>query len=251
MSLLLLGCGGAGGAAGGGGEPPTLVNLQLWLDSKDADTLWADTTATTPASNGGTVARWDDKSGNARNLTQGTSTKRPVWTSATGALTFDGADDFLSVNGPSIAMPVTVYVVCKRTTGGDGSARYVYDQDSFVAGENMAMLKSVVQKANMTYAGFGTGDSDVWTLDTLQAYCMTYNGSSSTMHLNGVLQTGVNNIPASGNAKLFRVGDSQGAGGGGQPFFGEINEILIYTGAHDQTTREAFEAYLMAKWSIS
>ena len=249
MSLLLLGAGGPGGAAAGAGEPPTLVNIQLWYDAKDADTLWADTTATTPASDGGTVARWDDKSGNGRNLTQSTGTKRPIWTSATGYLTFDGTDDHLSVNGPSIAMPITAYVVIRRTTGGDGSARFVFDQDTFVSGENMGFQKNVVQKANMIYAGNGIGDSDVWTLDTLQAYSLTYNGASSTMHLNGVLQTGASGI-TTGNAKLFRVGDSQGAGGGGQPFFGQINEILVYTGAHDQATREAFEAYLMDKWSI-
>jgi len=58
--------------------PADLTGLALWLDASDAGTLWADTNATTAATNNGLVARWDDKSGNARHGSQSDTAKRPV-----------------------------------------------------------------------------------------------------------------------------------------------------------------------------
>jgi hypothetical protein len=49
----------------------------MWLDASDPTTLYDATVGGNLVTNGGTVARWEDKSGNVRHATQGTSTRRP------------------------------------------------------------------------------------------------------------------------------------------------------------------------------
>jgi len=58
---------------------PAEIPTKLWLDSASASTLWSDTNATTQATNGGAVARWDDKSGNG-NHALAVSTNSPTLT---------------------------------------------------------------------------------------------------------------------------------------------------------------------------
>lgn len=75
---------------------PTDLTLTGWWDPSDISTLWQDTAGTTPVTaDGDPVARIDDKSGNGRNLTQSTSTARPLYKTGSGLywLEFDGIDD--------------------------------------------------------------------------------------------------------------------------------------------------------------
>jgi hypothetical protein len=69
---------------------PTEITTALWLDAEDTSTITL---------NGATVSQWNDKSGNARNVTQATASAQPTY-SATGlngksAVVFDGTSDFM------------------------------------------------------------------------------------------------------------------------------------------------------------
>ena len=55
-----------------------ITGLQLWLDASDASTLFDATTGGSLVAADGGVARWEDKSGNARHATQATSGSRPL-----------------------------------------------------------------------------------------------------------------------------------------------------------------------------
>jgi hypothetical protein len=85
-----------------------------WYDPSDLTTLWQDTSATTPVtSDGQSVARIDDKSGNGRHLIQATASSRPTYKTSGGLhwLDFDGGDWlYLDVAGANI------------TSGGGGLA---------------------------------------------------------------------------------------------------------------------------------
>jgi len=78
-----------------------------WYDPSDLSTLWQDTAGTTAvtASNQ-SVARIDDKSGNGRHLTQGTTTSRPTYQESGGVhwLQFDGSDDLLVTSSNATPM---------------------------------------------------------------------------------------------------------------------------------------------------
>jgi hypothetical protein len=44
-------------------DPTSISGCTLWLDGADANTVFSNTAGTTPATNGGNVSRWNDKSG--------------------------------------------------------------------------------------------------------------------------------------------------------------------------------------------
>jgi hypothetical protein len=75
---------------------PARTTTALWLDGADASTLYNATSGGSLVAADGAVARWEDKSGNARHLTQGTLGSRPARKAAIlngrDVLRFDGGD---------------------------------------------------------------------------------------------------------------------------------------------------------------
>ena len=71
---------------------PADIDLELWLDATDSGTV--------TDAGGGSVSQWDDKSGNARHVSQATGSNRPNY-NGSNAITFDGteylfaSDDFV------------------------------------------------------------------------------------------------------------------------------------------------------------
>jgi hypothetical protein len=62
-------------------QEPTLTvktGLQLWLDGADVFTMYDATSGGNLVTNLGSIARWQDKSGNSRHATQATSGSRPT-----------------------------------------------------------------------------------------------------------------------------------------------------------------------------
>jgi hypothetical protein len=108
--------------------------LQLWLDASDASTLYDATTGGSLVAADGGVARWEDKSGNARHMTQGTAGSRPTRKTAIqnslAVLRFDGGD---SVSMPSSTATFnflhdgdsTVFVVFKAGTTANPETSYL------------------------------------------------------------------------------------------------------------------------------
>jgi hypothetical protein len=56
----------------------SVTGLQAWYDASDASTLYDATSGGSLVAADGAVARWEDKSGNARHATQATSGDRPL-----------------------------------------------------------------------------------------------------------------------------------------------------------------------------
>lgn len=78
---------------------PATLSPTGWYDPSDLSTLWQDTAATSPVTTDGqSVARINDKSGNGRNLTQASAGGRPIYHTSGGLhwLEFDGSDDALN-----------------------------------------------------------------------------------------------------------------------------------------------------------
>ena len=97
---------------------PSQLTLALWLDGSDAATLYDATSGGSLVVADGDVARWEDKSGNGRHVTQSTSGNRPQRKTA-----YEGGMDSVLFNGTSDAMTLasdlsigthTVFVVARN-----------------------------------------------------------------------------------------------------------------------------------------
>ena len=60
------------------GWTPASLSTALWLDGADGTTMYDATSGGSVVAANGTVARWEDKSGNTRHVTQATAGTRPT-----------------------------------------------------------------------------------------------------------------------------------------------------------------------------
>lgn len=112
---------------------PTATNPYRWL-KHDAG-LYDATSGGSAVAEGGSVARWEDQSGNANHRTQGTAGSRPTLRISSAYVEFDGsADHMISASSET---PLTFFLVCyhTNTTGyhsvyGGKNSDSAYDLDS-------------------------------------------------------------------------------------------------------------------------
>jgi len=265
--------------------PQTISGLQLWLDAADYSTLFNATTGGSPVAGNGAVARWEDKSGNARHAIQDTAVRRPLRkTSIQGGLDvlrFDGiatagnADrmqiaesnstfNFLHLQGG------TVFVAAINGTQqnyndirtwidncGLGAGRGFYfgadDRDSRpVNNTAVAISGNAAGNANITTP------NDFVVMQSPKVYTAVVNNTASAssrmfLYKNGITSGVANTATGSttGDAAFPLMIGSSGDNAGGFPFQGDMLEILIYNSALSDADRSAVESYLISKWGIS
>jgi hypothetical protein len=75
-------------------SPASLPGLAAWYDASDSSTVLTTVSPDVPATDGQTVRRWLDKSGNGRHLDESNITRQPQL-AAGPTITFDAVDDSL------------------------------------------------------------------------------------------------------------------------------------------------------------
>jgi hypothetical protein len=111
-------------------SPASLPGLAAWYDASDPATVLTTISPDVPASDGQTVRRWLDKSGNGRHLEQADLTLQPVFTNAGTGLTFDDVNDIMSM-AFNWGNEATVFV-CGRMNSSVGNARIISTSNSNV-----------------------------------------------------------------------------------------------------------------------
>lgn len=97
----------------GGFDVTSISGLELWLDAADTATI---------TGHPGAVSQWDDKSGNGRDVTQGTGSAQPASGTNTlnslNVITTDGSDTMLIPSGIDFVAngPNTRFVLCRRAS---------------------------------------------------------------------------------------------------------------------------------------
>jgi hypothetical protein len=245
-------------------DPTTFSGLQLWLDASDASTLFDATTGGSLVTADGGVARWEDKSGNARHATQSTSGNRPqrktALISALDAITFDGTNDRLFVPASSVAFGTSNFemFIVARSRAPSGSQGFFVFQDN-TSGFS-PIIRTTVAANNLKFTFRTTGTTAFDITDTA-----TY--SSNSLVMLGVRRAS-STITATKNGSAFGSSAISGSFGatsvtpGVGAYFdsdslsawfldGEICEIIIYNSALSNTDRGSVESYLMSKWGIT
>ena len=255
---------------GGAFTPASLANLYAWYDASDASTITL---------NGGNVEQWDDKSGNARHISQSTAGSRPSYASNT--VSFDGTDDYLYNTSPfmwtaggdagsgveaGVGNGLDIYIVAKLNHTNNKK----FLSEGSTTDANPTYVPIMTQNANSNpseYAAFVRRDgggvrvasstllSPSGAVDnTLQIYNLRDNGLTLAGRVDGgsATSTTIDRVgpPAAvlSNQDRFAMG-AWVRSSAIDHIDADVNEVII-TAIVDDATRDQIESYLNNKWSV-
>jgi len=254
-------------------NPSSIAGLQLWLDASDATTLFDATSGGSLVAADGGVARWEDKSGNARHATQGTSANRPARKTAIqngyDVLRADGISDFMQTPAFSSNLVRSVFVVAisRETPQADTYAVLLGQVDNLLGetdadpwligttdagtGSQFDRLRGLIRNAanndfiqNFVNTAFATGTPFLASYLNSGTGVFRFGTSFVTFPTAGLHATFTKDLTIFSQANDDATGSTN--------FWkGDIAEIIIYNSALSDADRTSVENYLAAKWGIT
>ena len=245
---------------------PADTTTALWLDAADSATLFSVTSGSTPSGADSVVGRWEDKSGNARHITQAANGLRPLRKIAVqnglDVVRFDGVDDrmlssvvnlgsagyscfWVTNSGGLNAAGRATFTIRRNAADVNGyfhhitrnnvtnnSRVWVSRDDSIV---NLATIASSISYpiGSLVVNSFVEGATDQWWI----------NGSSA----------GTSAVEPSPNLSscIVEVGDyfndSRNSRFG---LLGDFAELIIVSSTLATSLRQRFEGYLHWRWGL-
>lgn len=227
----------------GGTWTPADITTALWLDASDGTTLFNATTGGSLVVDGGTVRRWEDKSGNGRHATNSTG---PIYSAANDRLQFNGS----------------TYLQCAPGWGN------YWELIAVIKFDNTSALQVPFRESSAgngsTIIGYTTANTAFYRIrDTLSGLSTSLSSefgtttrivglSSRTTNRGAVYRDGTQRVD-------FAVSGSVGAnlylGINGtflvQGLQGSISEFIVLPAEADTTTRQKLEGYLAHKWGLT
>lgn len=177
------------------------------------------------------VSAWADQTGNGRNLVQATGAAQPTLQSDATIL-FDGTGDYLQV-AFTLNQPTTVYLRLKQVT-------WTINDSVFDGGVlNGGSLYQNTATPNLTmFAGLNAPSSTSLAVNTWGSVAAVFNAASSVLQVGASTATGSTGTNNMGGLTL-------GASASGVNFGNiQVAEVIVYSEAHDATTRAQVIAYL-------
>lgn len=216
--------------------PSACGSNALWIDASDGQTV---------TTSGAAVTLVSDRSGNGRSVSQSSSSMRPTLSSATRNgkkyLEFLGGQKLSSTN-ITIAQPLTMFAVARSGEVSNTNRQVVGNAP------NVAPVIYMNGGAWRQYAGAEVTSSK--SIDTDWHYISAvYNGSSSTMYVDGVPVITSGNPGSTGwSNAAFNIGNSSDNGFG---WIGDIGEVMLFSKALTDAERQHTEKYLARKWGFT
>lgn len=211
---------------------PAELSTEAWFDASDLDSI---------TESGGAVSQWDDKSGNARNVTQGNGSLQPTTDSRTlnglNVLDFQ-QPNYMQKSGFTVTAPVMFGIVTQADLTGD---KTIFD--SFVAG-NRCMLRRRSGGAVSLYGGTFLNGTDIDQAVFIGSGVL--DGATSSILVNGDNQ--IDGNAGAGYLNGITIGADY-TKATTRDFDGIIAELVIAQG-DDIATRQKIEGYLAWKWGL-
>ncbi len=243
-----------------GFNPKSIGGLAMWLDAKKQASVLNSISPDTFATNGQTVRRWLDQSGNSSHANQASGTAQPTYTAST-AVDFDGTNDTLEI-GKGISRNrgyIGIFVVF-TADAVTTSNRWLVAMTTAAGNIRTGLSFSPTGQISLscrrvdggTFAGI-TGS----TLSAATKYVVTaqanYAGQSAGIRANGSIV---------GSSSSFLDGGSTsdtdsyfadiGSLAGSQFFDGTIAEVLIFNGSALSSSQvSAVEKWLGTRHGVS
>jgi hypothetical protein len=216
---------------------PTAVNAFAWYKADAGTSSVVDNTA---------LSQWDDQSGNARHLTQGTGGLQPTYQTnelnGLPVVRFDGGDG-LSATFTTLAQPGTVFLVARNSNPASSTFTMFIDAADVGATNRWVIGTSGTGADWQFYAGTavqtGTPDTDY------HLFTAVFDGASSYGRLDRValFTSGLGSMSLGSG---LRVGYNYNASG--DFIVGDIAELVVYDSALSSGDRDDVESALTAKW---
>jgi hypothetical protein len=204
---------------------------------------------TTVTLSGSNVSQWNDKSGNGYNMSQSTSTLRPVYTS--NSVVFDGTDD--RMDGKTLGNLITqstytTFFVGTILAQPAGGASYT---GPAVWGDTDGYTSVYIASNAMGIYNWNGGAqyANVTPVPTSTRILFTGGHSNNTIY--GRLNGGTDAVTSSGNTDslsgIFTLANQYN-----RPERGNfrMNELLIFSNALTRTDSQQVEGYLASKWGL-
>lgn len=244
-----------------GFNPKSIAGLFQWFDGSDRATMFDATTGGNAVADNGTVARWEDKSGNGYHLTQGTAANRPTLRAAIrngrSVLEYDGANSNLaSASITNDLSALSVFAVFTQDTLGQNNLGTIWGNASLPGSGNRSYR---IQTGPAMSALFGSNDGRLINLSSatgaftrVHAFWSGGNNRSSDFSFledgtaRSSLTSGTMTVTAAA-ASATAVGNKPG---GSNAWDGYIAEVLVYTRLLSASERTRVDNWLKAKWGF-
>jgi hypothetical protein len=235
--------------------PTQIPGCQLWVDANDIATVFSDTGGTTQINPGGSVARWNDKSGNNNYLQQATAGSRPVYQNTPGgynAVYFNGAIQLTSINNNSVTGNTarTMFLIQQAASGG---ARTIVQigPDNTTSPPNTFGIDNAPAFTNIYFPyTYGIDNTISLTLTTLSEIWAYYDPSVLQIGGNYNFQNAITVSTPSGlgtSATPWYFGTRTDAA---TPADSYICECIVYNTFLTTNQRYQVEGYLAWKWGL-
>jgi len=235
-------------------QPTSITGCRLWLDGADSTTI---TTVTG-------VSQWNDKSGNAYNLTQGSTGSQPT---RTGNLLNFVSNYYLNIPQAAVnnlstwsiffainPISSTNWIMAKQKDGVNTYNVLSMTNNTTNGGTLQTGSTGFLYWRSLNNAGQLVSTGAI-TTSILQIWNLTFDGTNLYFYKNGVLErtsAGVFAISNDTSATNFTLGvwiQSATIINSGVTNF-RLGEMLVYTTGLATSQRQQIEGYLAWKWGL-
>ena len=233
---------------------PSMITTALWLDAADTSTI---------TESGGAVSQWDDKSGNARHVTQGAAANRPLRVAN-------------SLNGnPVVRLSTPTQHLISAASFGSAAQRSVFSLNTYKAAPqyqyiwnqetNPSSGAALVFRAQSNFSDWSQNDTISWAdgydngrVPRFISSGITGNGAAAIHEISLGSQESILRVNGTSFAPRIQLTGAWPAiarrfsvGRETQSLKGDVAEIIYVDGAVPTTTRQKLEGYLAHKWGLT
>jgi hypothetical protein len=246
-----------------GFNPKSIAGLFQWFDGSDRATLFDATSGGSAVADDGSVARWEDKSGNGYHLTQGTAGNRPTLRAAIrngrSVLEYDGANSALvSASITNNLSELSVFSVWNADTLGGSNIGHIWTTSGGFGVTTVRRFRLNPGDSAQLDAGSSGGNTGglSFAQDVFNRLHAFWNGGTDRVAdfeflINGTAapsntSPGTTTIANTG-AATYAVGATTA---GSFNFDGYIAEVLVYTRYLSVSERTKIDNWLKTKWGF-